>query len=170
MSPEVSHHHDNEAIDGSNCSSGKKLNASGSFFDGMAPLIQGIGLTLNGVDETAYQSYVQVLDHLRNTVPNVYQTSKRACFTGIAILRNSRVNPHKDTTGFPDAWAAMCCFGDFEGGALCLPGLDVEGKGGIQIAYQPKDIIFLRSSLLEHYISPFEGERSELVFSTNGSC
>jgi hypothetical protein len=52
----------------------------------------------------------------------------------------------------------MICSGDFEGGELCVPGLD------LKLGHKPGDIIFLRSSLFEYFVSDFNGNRSSIVF------
>lgn len=64
----------------------------------------------------------------------------------------------------------MTCFGNFERGNLCLPTLEVKGIGGVQIPYRPGDIIFLRASVLEHFVSDFDGERSVFVLFTKNNC
>ena len=55
----------------------------------------------------------------------------------------------------------MVCWGDFSGGYLALPDLRVK------LDFKPGDIIFFRSRLLEHFITDFEGERSNMVFFTH---
>lgn len=44
----------------------------------------------------------------------------------IGVVMNERVGPHKVVSVLRDGWAMMCCFGDFTGGHLCLPGLKVK--------------------------------------------
>ena len=48
----------------------------------------------------------------------------------------------------------------FTGGELCAPAL------GIKIPFQPGDIVFFWSSLLEHWLEEFKGERFSVVFFT----
>lgn len=85
-------------------------------------------------------------------------TTKRACFQRVVLIRNLAAQPHKDTSDYKDGWVGMCCWGDFTGGHLVIPIL------GIQLQFKPGDIVFFRSTLLEHYVLPFEGERNSLVF------
>lgn len=102
-----------------------------------------------------------------------YETSLRACFMCMALLRNTRVGPHKDRDDFKADWVAMCCFGEFEGSALCLPDLRLEGidgSGRAKLDYKPGDVMFLRASVLEHFVAPFLGNRSVFVFSTKKDC
>jgi len=57
-----------------------------------------------------------------------------------------------------DGWVAMICCGEFEGGELCFPEL------GLKLEHKPGDIIFFRSTLLKHFVSDFDGNRTSLVF------
>lgn len=87
----------------------------------------------------------------------------------VALLRNTRVEPHKDRGDFKDGWAAMCWFGEFDCSALCLPDLQLEGidgSGGTKLDYKPGDVMFLRASVLEHFVAPFLGNRSVFAFFT----
>lgn len=143
------------------------MNAFAQFFDGLAPLTQAIGQIFETVNQSDYQKYVRTCrDNLLTAHPmKVYTSSERACFMRVAISRKSQDGPHEDRTDFPDGWAAMCCFGDFTGGTLCLPDIDIKGKG-VQIAYKPGNVLFVQSAT-EHFVSPFEGERSGIVCFSN---
>lgn len=90
-----------------------------------------------------------------------FKVSRRACFHGLALLRNLQVDAHKDRSDVPNGWVAMVCWGDFSGGYLALPDL------GVKLDFKPGDIIFFRSRLLEHFVTDFEGERSSMVFFTH---
>ena len=50
------------------------------------------------------------------------------------------------------------CWGQFTGGNLVIPAL-TQG-----FEFQPGDVVIFRSCLLEHYITPFVGDRSSIVF------
>ena len=71
-----------------------------------------------------------------------------------------RVGPQKDSGDVKDGWVAMACFGNFTGGGLCAPAL------WIKIPFRPGDIVFFRSSLLEHWVEEFEGGRFSVVLFT----
>lgn len=93
----------------------------------------------------------------------------------IAVLVKHRVGSHNDQVDFLDGWTAMCCFGEFSGGDLCLPGIEVEdfegqAVGEMRLRYRPGDVIFLRASLLEHFLTRFDGKRKYLVIFTKGTC
>lgn len=81
----------------------------------------------------------------------------------MAILHNCQVDPHKDAGDIRDGWVAMTCVGDFEDGLLVLPELN------IKLEYLPGDVVFMRSSLVEHYISDYSGHRTSMVFFTKGT-
>ena len=55
----------------------------------------------------------------------------------------------------------MCCWGKFTDGNLVIPALKQ------RFEFQPGDVVIFRSCLLEHYITPFIGERSSIIFSRN---
>jgi hypothetical protein len=76
----------------------------------------------------------------------------------MAVLHGAKVGIHKDKGDVKDGWVAMICCGEFEGGDLCIPGL------GLKLQHRPEDVVFLRSSLLEHFVSDFDGSRTSLVF------
>lgn len=168
------HHHDTHVFHHQDSVGprGKQMSASTVFLDTISPLIQSIGIIFEGVDKDSYKSYLRIFDSYQDKAPMRYlQTSRRACFMVIAVLRNNRVHPHKDKGDYRDGWAVMTCFGDFEGGDLCLPSLDVDfwygERSGVRIGYKPGDVVFLRSSVVEHFISRFTGERrSSFVFCT----
>lgn len=86
----------------------------------------------------------------------------------IAVLVNKRVRLHKDGGDFLDGWTAMCCFEDFTGGDLCLPGIEVknferQACEGMRLRYRPEDVIFFRALLLKHYINGFVGPRTSYM-------
>lgn len=58
----------------------------------------------------------------------------------------------------------MTCVGAFSGGELCLPQLDVK------LAFQPGDVVFFRSAVLEHFIAPCTLPRSSFVFFSHSNA
>lgn len=122
-----------------------------------------------------YEKYYRIFErHLPSTTLRLFATTRRACFMGFAVLVNERVGPHKDGGDFLDGWTAMCCFGNFTGGGLCLPDIQVENferqkVGGMRLLYRPGDAVFFCASLLEHYISRFPSPRTSYVLFTKGT-
>jgi len=55
----------------------------------------------------------------------------------------------------------MVVLGAFKGANLCFPEISVA------LPYGAKDVVFVRSWALKHYIRKFEGERYVIVFSTS---
>ena len=120
-------------------------------------------MIFEGVNNTAYTSCLKVFDqYLNTTQPDILQRSQRACFMCFSILRNCRAKPQQAQGDFQDGWAVICCFGEFEVGTLCLPGLRVESEGnggGVQIQYTPGDVDIFQAAVFEYfenliYISP----------------
>jgi len=52
----------------------------------------------------------------------------------------------------------MGCWGNFTGGDLGIPALRH------RLQFHPGDVLVSSSCSLEHYILPFEGERSSVIF------
>lgn len=98
---------------------------------------------------------------LRTGALRIMTATSRACFQGLVVIKNLAALPHKDSSDYKTGWVAMCCFGGFTGGELVIPVLKMVFK------FQPGDVIFFRSALLEHYVLPFEGDRTSLVFFTH---
>src|SRR5690606_27430627 len=76
-----------------------------------------------------------------------YHVTRRACFEGLAVVRNMAVEPHRDSKDMVDGYAAMMPWGKFEGSYLVLPEL------GIKLDFRPGDVILFRSAVLEHYLT-----------------
>ncbi|ELR07922.1 hypothetical protein GMDG_08570 [Pseudogymnoascus destructans 20631-21] len=144
---------------------GNGFGATLALYKKMAPLAQTIGRLFQEIDPRAYEQYRQ--NYLRECAATpeleVFKFSNRSCWHCLAILINAQVGPHKDNHDVLDGWVAMACFGEFEGGELCLPAL------GYKIPFQPGDVVLFRSAVLEHWIAPFEGTRYSCVFFTKQS-
>jgi len=76
----------------------------------------------------------------------------------MAVLHGAKVGIYKDRGDVKDGWVAMICCREFEEGELCFPGL------GLKLEHKPGDVIFFCSTLLEHFVSDFDGNRTSLVF------
>ena len=75
----------------------------------------------------------------------------------MALICNEQSAPHTDDKDTEYGWVAMFCHGNFTGGNLILPQLN------LAIEYRPGMLIYLRSNLLHHYISKFKGTRIGMV-------
>ncbi|RPB18183.1 hypothetical protein L211DRAFT_877800 [Terfezia boudieri ATCC MYA-4762] len=104
----------------------------------------------------------RLTDTYRNAAENSplygWTTSRRACFQGIVLIWNLAAKPHKDRSDYADSWVIICCWGEFGGGDLVVPDLK------LRFAFKHGDVVVFRSTLLEHYIMPFDGERSSTIF------
>ncbi|KAI9769841.1 MAG: hypothetical protein M1840_003835 [Geoglossum simile] len=141
-----------------------KFNAVEKFFRRTTPLMQTIGLLFEAVDKPQYIRYHRNYSDFASKSPlRLFQTTHRACFLGLALLRNLQVEPHKDISDIKDGYVAMVCFGDFCGGEFIVPEL------GLKLDFKPGDVIFLRSAVLEHFVAPFDGQRSSIVYFTHGN-
>ena len=77
-------------------------------------------------------------------------------FQGMLPIRNLAAELYQDKSDYKDGWV-MCYWGKLTGD-LVIPRLTQKFR------FQPGDIVIFRSSLLEHNIMPFEGERGSIVF------
>ena len=143
---------------------GKRHEAVRAFIRSIAPLQQIIGILFLATDPQAYATY---FNNFRKTAAttawDIFATSRRACFHGLAVLRNLQVGRHKDKRDRKRGWTAMVCIGQFRQGFLVLPQLN------LRVKFEPGDVIFFRASFLEHFLEEFQGERSALVFFTHAS-
>ena len=132
-----------------------------NYFRRIAPLVHAIGLFFERVDPQAFRVYQSAYEQVLNlTSLSAYHYSGKAAFLAHALLRNLTVEPHKDRGDVKEGWVAMCCFGEFTGGEFVVPALN------IRFCFKPGDILFLRSAVLEHYVTAIDGSRSSMVFFT----
>lgn len=111
--------HEPALLCGSNIANTTKFGATITFINENSPLLQSIGIILKGVDIEAYQVYLKIYDSwLPIAALTSYQTCIRSCFMCIALLRSTRVGPHKNKGDFKGGWTTMGVFGRFDGGAL----------------------------------------------------
>lgn len=132
------------------------------FFEAIAPIQQVISILMHAMDPFAYGKFY---NNFQKTATQsswkLFGTSRRSCYHGLALLINLTVRPHRDKNDTTTGWTAMTCEGNFTGGLLVVPEL------GVKINFRPGDVIFLRASMLEHYLEDWEGRRSSLVFLTH---
>lgn len=125
----------------------------------MAPYHQTLGMLYYGLDKAGYAHNKQIVDHWadRSFSAGIKRTD-RACFTYHPVLVNARVAPHLDRNDSLSSMVAMFCTGDFrEGGNVLVP------LFGRQYALRPGGVMFLRASLIEHWIFAYEGQRYSFV-------
>jgi hypothetical protein len=78
------------------------------------------------------------------------RSGKSDAWIGRAVLVNMPTHAHCDLGDWLLSLAAIACFGSFTGGEFVVPALKVK------FPFQPRDVIFIKSSLLEHYITEWE--------------
>jgi hypothetical protein len=83
---------------------------------------------------------------------------------GMVIGANLITNAHHDNRDLKMGWAALLCWGEFNGADFIIPELN------LKIKYQPGTIILLRSFALEHFITKWDGNcRYFTIFTTHQS-
>ena len=84
---------------------------------------------------------------------HLYQ-GQEACQSGLVVLANLAVGPHKDKNDARDNWTTTNCWGSFTGGFIVFP------EVGIKIAQEPGDLILSHAAVLTHFLEEVEeGER-----------
>ncbi|KAH0613073.1 uncharacterized protein H6S33_009453 [Morchella sextelata] len=130
------------------------------FFRQIAPFLQILGLIYQIIDPQDYWSAlsrVRVM-RARGGAWDLFCTSRRFPFHGVAVLRNLQVRPHRDRGDRKDGYTMMICAGNFTKGHLVIPDLR------IRLDFKPVDVIMFKAAILEHYLTDFEGDRTSFVF------
>lgn len=127
----------------------------------MGPAFQVIGQLFKAIDPDSFRRYEDIWEALahRGGLGNI-QSSNWQVFSTIALVHELTVGPHMDDGDLGDGWAAMFVRGVFSGGDLVVPAL------GMKFPYKQGDLVFMRSSELEHYIDKWEGCRTGAVMFT----
>jgi len=146
--------------------SSARVQGTFEFYPEFAPIFQAMGRIYQEIDPWAYLVYRNNYDYWaseRYYMNEVMKVSGRCCFLSTALLINQHVLPHKDGNDIPGGWVGMTVFGSFTGGFLCLPDLN------IKVPFQPGDVVYFRSAVLEHYVTDFVGQRYSCVLFTKAS-
>lgn len=84
---------------------------------------------------------------------HLYQ-GPNACQSGLVLLVNMAVHPHKDHNDARDNWTTTNCWEDCEGGLVALAEL------GIRIDQKPGDLVIMHAAVLTHFVGKIEnGQR-----------
>lgn len=155
----IGHDNDPAVISSDIISRGWRLNSSMMLFREFTPITQSVGALFECVDKESYDRYRETFcKYVKKSAGAIFETTKRNCFMGMAILTGICVNPHRDSRDVLDGWVADLAFGDFEGGFLEIPQI------GLQFKLRPGDVVFMRSGLLQHSISEtYSGRRIGVV-------
>ena len=88
-----------------------------------------------------------------NGLKHLYQ-GPEACHSGLVLLVNIAVGPHKDRNDARDNWTTTNCWGNFKGGHIVFPELE------IKVAQEPGDLLLSHAAVLTHFLEEVEdGER-----------
>jgi hypothetical protein len=125
-------------------------------------LSEHISLIFAALDPAAWQRYRQTYLGLSEVYPlRSMDHSSVQCFVGYYLLFNMLTTYHYDNKDPPDGWVVMVVLGTFKGANLCFPEI------GVALPYQARDVVFVRSWALKHFIRLFEGNRYVIVFATS---
>ena len=84
---------------------------------------------------------------------HLYQ-GEEGCHSGLALLVNLAVGPHKDSNDAKDSWTSTNSWGSFKGGDLIIPDY------GFRIAQEEGDIVLSHAAIITHMVDDIEdGER-----------
>ncbi|RYP11701.1 hypothetical protein DL767_011022 [Monosporascus sp. MG133] len=121
-----------------------------------------IRFLLSSLDPGLYQEYCEVWDNVPEEQRVV--TNERDFLTLFAVGINGYTQRHKDSNDFFKGVAGLCTFGDYTGGAMCIPQL------GIKVPYRPGTCVLLRGSDMDHYVEDFSGPRFFTIGTHHDSC
>jgi hypothetical protein len=142
-----------------------KQSAASLMFRSSQPikdLSEYLSLIFAALDPVRWQRYRQAYLGLSDVYPlRAMDGSRIQCFVGYYLLFNMLTTYHYDRKDPPDGWAAMVVLGKFNGANLCFPEI------GVALPYQARDVVFVRSWALKHFIRRFSGERYVIVFATS---
>jgi hypothetical protein len=145
--------------------SSTQANAVTKFFESESyvSLVRSISKMLYVLDERKWVLFRQRVDQVKSFERfwANHQHCEIQCFVSLFILVNVYSIPHFDVNDIPDGWAVMVPLGQYRGGPLYIPELH------LWLPYEPRDIVFFRAAILEHFSWPFEGERYVLVFTNS---
>jgi hypothetical protein len=156
------HSKDNPAFStGMICQGTHRFGSVWKLYWKVASLIQTMSILFEGIDLEMYNRYRDNYDGWTDdTKLGLFDVMARGCFTGLTLLQNLQIGPHKDFNDVKNGWATIFCCGDWQGGKLELPG------SNLKIPSRHGDVVFLRSALFEHYLTIFEGDQSCFVLFT----
>lgn len=89
----------------------------------------------------------------KNAPNKAFFAHQHGHLSSVAALFNKETPEHNDGHSPLRGWDALSAAGDFEGGNIYFPELNVE------IPYLPGDVIFLRGKILRHGIRPWVGKK-----------
>ena len=95
---------------------------------------------------------------VNNSLMGGIQTTQNNCFLGMAILVGLCYKPYRDSRDTVDSWVTDIALGDFEGRYLEVPQI------GYKFNHKPGDLIFMRSALLQHSVSPITSYLSTMYY------
>jgi hypothetical protein len=166
----IGHTHQNPVVSRDIVKGAGIFNKVSTFFRDFAPITQSVGAFLEIVDAEAFKEYSDNFSKKTSwesgSGGHIFATSSRTrnCFLGMAVLIGLCCGLHRDSLDKVHGWAADMAFGEFEGGFLQVPQL------GIQFNLRPGDVLFMRSAILQHSVSPVtSGERFGTVLFTHES-
>ena len=144
--------------------SSAQVNASLAFLSSASVhrLIEMLSNALCALDEEIWSTYREKYEKGEKLSPYWSKLGHRnGCFLSLFILVNIYTDPHFDINDIPDGYAVMVTLGAYEGGPLYVSDLKV------CLPYKPRDVVFLRSRVLEHFSGPFDGNKRYVLVLTN---
>jgi hypothetical protein len=134
----------------------KMLSALGEFIHSIEMLTFTLSLLYRALNVVSWTKAIEVVSEVcaRHKPSKNVRCGKWDAWTGRAVLANKPTHPHRDLGDWLLGLAVIACFGSFTGGEFVVPGLKVK------FPFQPGDVIFIKSSLLTHFVTPWEPANS----------
>jgi len=124
-----------------------------ALIDSVSLLNTRLNAVFSALDPVQYQAIQNLRSAcaLKYTHMKVLQSIDSLAWEGRSIQYNRQTPLHADSTDPPTAWVALVALGEFKGGSLFIPRLN------LVLYYEPGTIIFLRGHILPHQVLPFYG-------------
>ncbi|GAA6014503.1 hypothetical protein JCM8202_001561 [Rhodotorula sphaerocarpa] len=129
-----------------------------TIFRALPTLWLGLSIMMEMIVPGAYDLYRHAFRRLRHR--NIFADvvgSPHLLFLAYSLVVNRQVAAHFDNRDPRYGWAGMSVFGQFVGGDLFFPDLN------LRIEYRPGDILIFHSAILRHCVLDFTGERYAIV-------
>lgn len=135
------------------------MNCLGDYIQATAWEHKQVAKWISVIDPKKHEELHECYQALGETnLKHLYQ-GPHACQSGLVLLVNQSVGPHKDQKDARDNWTTTNTHagqvgGQYQGGHLVLPDL------AVKIDQRPGDLLLTHAAVLTHYVDPVEeGER-----------
>lgn len=141
-----------------------RANAAGQFEKDVLPTELSASSFFRAVDPENWKATHAHRAKMVQDKTGCQQLHENQCHTLMAWGQNRTVRRHKDTGDAKRTMATWTCAGLFAGGHLGL------SKPDYRLRFLPDDLMVLRATLVEHWVTPFVGSRTLMVWTSKSDA